>query len=135
MPASLAAIRQALVDALSTIDGLNVLGYQPEQPPVPCAVVFRSGGSPRSDFGRTTPVYTFEVRVVASRADAIAAQQQLDLFVERGTGWSVWDALEVDPTLGGVVQTIRCGDVTGDQQVQVGDVTYLGCDFTVTVHP
>lgn len=135
MAATLAEIRTALADALSDIGSLNVVERAPEQPPVPCVFLLRSGGSPRTDFGRTSPAYQFTVRVVVSRADAEAAQEQLDSYVERGTDDSVWDALEADPTLGGVLHTLRCGDVSGDQLLSFGDVAYLGCDFDVTVYP
>lgn len=135
MASTLAEVRAALVDALSAIDGLNVLPTMPEAPPVPCAVLYRSGGAARTDFGKTSPSYDFSVRLVVSRADAMSAQEQLDTYVERGTDQSIWDALEADPTLGGVVFTLRCGDVTGDQIIAFGDISYLGCDFAVTVYP
>jgi hypothetical protein len=135
MTATIAELRAALVDALSTVDALNVLSYMPEQPPVPCAVLYRSGGSPRTDFGRTSPSYEFTVRVLVSRADAMSAQESLDLYVERGTDMSIWDALETDVTLGGTCHTIRCGDVSGDTVVFAGEVPYLSADFTVTVYP
>jgi hypothetical protein len=135
MSSTLAEVRTALIDALSNIEGLNVLAYMPDSPPAPCAVLLRTGGSPRTDFGKTSPSYEFSIRVVVSRADAPAAQELLDTFIERGTDQSIWDALEADVTLGGVLFTLRCGDVSGDQVVAFGDVAYLGCDFNVTCYP
>lgn len=135
MTASIAAIRTALTTALSAIEGLNVVSYMPEQPPVPCAVLYRSGGSPRTDFGKTSPAYEFTVRAIVSRADAMSAQEALDLFVERGTDQSIWDAIEADTTLDGTCHTLRCGDVSGDTVIYAGEVGYLAADFTVTVYP
>jgi hypothetical protein len=135
MPSSLAEVRAALADALSDIDGLNVLAHAPDQPPVPCAYLLRSGGQARTDFGKTSPSYDFIVRVVVSRADIESAQAALDAHVERGTDQSVWDALEADPTCGGVLLTLRCNEVSGDQVIAFGDVGYLSADFALTVYP
>lgn len=135
MASTLAEVRAALASALAEIDGLNVLERAPEQPPTPCAYLLRSGGQARTDFGKTSPSYDFTVRVVVSRADIESAQEQLDTYVERGTDQSVWDALEADVTLGGVLFTLRCNDVSGDQITTFGDVGYLSADFALTVYP
>lgn len=135
MASTLAEVRAALADALSAIDGLNVLAYAPEQPPTPCAYLLRTGGTARTDFGKTTPSYDFSVRVVVSRADLDSAQEQLDAYVERGSDQSVWDALEADPTAGGVLLTLRCNEVSGDQVIAFGDVGYLSADFALTAYP
>ncbi len=135
MASTLAEVRRALADALSAIEGLNVLERAPEQPPTPCAYLLRSGGQARTDFGKTSPSYDFTVRVVVSRADLDSAQEQLDTYVERGTDQSVWDAIEADPTCGGVLFTLRCNEVSGDQVIAYGDVGYLSADFALTVYP
>lgn len=129
-----ATVRAALIDQLQAATGILTLSWQ-DNPPGPCLMVRRSGGRPRTDYGRTSPAYTFTITALVQRHDLDAAQEWLDAVAARGSDESVWDALEADRTIGDTCQSILLGEVTADAYVEFGEVPYLGCEFTVETFP
>lgn len=129
-----AAVRAALIEQLTTGTEILALGWV-DNPPAPCLLVRRGASQPRTDYGRTSPGYTFVITALVQRHDLDAAQEWVDGVVGRGTTSSVWDALETDRTIGGTCQTILVGEASPDTVYDFGDLTYLGCEFTVETYP
>lgn len=131
----LTAVRNAIATSLTGISGLQTYAVVPDSVNVPCAIV----GMPTSvDFdqamGRGLDRMTIPVRLMVSRADGPDAQADLDGYVAGSGAKSVKTAVEVDKTLGGTVDTVRVTQATGFGAFEVGDVSYLGCDFSVEVY-
>ena len=61
------------------------------------------------------------------------AQSRLDNYISTGTG-SIKKAIESDKSLGGAAYDVRVSEMTNVGAVQIGDATYLACDFAVAVY-
>lgn len=108
---TLAQVRDGLVARLSTIDGLRVVAYVPDDVPgYPTAVVFPPVNADYSDdLGSGSFTVTFVVMLfVAANID----RKQLDLYdlLDRTGSSSVFAALEADRTLGGLNVDCRAVD-------------------------
>jgi len=129
--ASLTAIREALAEALATIDRLRVTHFMPDQPRPPVAMVYPESIVYDLNANRGADTYTFIVTVMVGRADDRSAQNAIDMYAVGPD--SVKTAIERDRTLGGVVNTCRVTEMRNYQAIPVGDVTYLGVEFEVEV--
>jgi hypothetical protein len=78
--------------------------------------------------------YTFTVTVFVVKADDRAAQVRVDPYVSPSGTQSVKAAIEVDRTLGGVVDTCRVVSVSNYASSDANDVLYLAVDFEVEVY-
>lgn len=108
---TLADVRNRLEAQLSTIDGLRVVPYVPDDlPGYPAAVVFPPVNADYSDdLGSGSFTVTFIVMLfVAANID----RKQLDLYdlLDRSGPSSVYAALEADRTLGGLAVDCRVVD-------------------------
>lgn len=130
---TIAAIRAGIAEALDTIDGLRVSAYMVDSVAPPMAVVIRR----RVEYGVVQEAQpydgVFAVRVYAQRIAEKAAQQFLDALVEPTGSGSVKAALESDPTLGGVVDSVEVLSADEVALAVVGDVEYLAIDFELRV--
>jgi hypothetical protein len=132
--ASLTAIRTGLATRLATISGLRTSATMPEQVNPPLAVVTPLTVVYDLNANNGLTQYTMQVTLVVARADARAAQNQLDAFVAPTGSGSVKAAIEADRTLGGTVNTCRVTQVANYSMVDTLDVPYLAVDFTVEVY-
>jgi len=133
--ATLTQIRTDIATRLGQIDGLNCYSRIPDMLEAPAAVV----GMPDPveygvTFGPTGATWTIPVRLYVSRFDAENAQDIVDEFIAPTGDSSVKQAVE-DETV-----TITSGwhavNVASAQEFgayRVGDIDYLGCEFTVEV--
>lgn len=129
----IADIRKGLGKNLATLRGLRVAESIPDQVNPPVAVVALSNVVYDGAFAKGLVEYNFTVSVVVGRASEREAQRRLDAYISTGaTG--VKAALESERSLGGAVYDLRVTDMTQVGSVVVGDVTYLACDFSVTVY-
>lgn len=77
--------------------------------------------------------WTFQLQALAGSPVSQIAQETLDTWKSRGAA-GVKAAIEADPTLGGIVQTLRVERASSDQiYVQPNKPEMLGCLFTVFV--
>lgn len=136
MTTGIGEIRDALARTVRDTTGLRTTPYWTDIASVPCALIRRSGGRPRTDYGKTSPAYQFTIMLLFARANEVDAQKSIDKWLSRGTGTSLWDALEADRTLGGVAHTLQLDDDTnGDGVIEIGGVDYIAAPCVVTVYP
>ena len=98
---TLSEVRDGLEARLSTIDGLRVYDYVPENAHYPAAIIFPPTNV---DYRNDLSLRSFTVRVVVLlMVPAAVDRQQLDLYtlMDRGAG-SVFAAVEADRSLGGL---------------------------------
>ena len=129
--AGLTDLRDGLVENLSTIVGLRVSAYTPDNPNPPIAVVMPSSVSYDDVFKGGMQTYVFNVLVIVGRVDERTAQSNLDAYVSSTGTSSIKLAIEGDKTLGGVVFDTRVTEMRNYGQLPVGEVTYLTAEFTV----
>lgn len=132
--ADYAAIRAAIATALSASSTfIQVSATAPDTISPPAAIV--TPGSPVAEyhgaFGNAIERFVFIVTCIAQRFDDAANQALLDGLISGSSG--VRALVEADTTLGGEAQTLQVTGCTSYGLVAIGDVDYLGTDFTVEV--
>lgn len=135
MSSTVTEISDALKNALSTVPGLRVYDYLPDQLNPPLAYVGIQQVNYHGAFQGGNPVHTYTVTVIVGRASDRASQRALDEFLAYDGTRSVRAALERDQTLDGWVQTLVVTDGGNMAPVSMGDVVYVSIDFSVTVYP
>lgn len=130
---SIADIRNGLGANLSTIRGLRVAETIPDNPSPPIAVIALGNVVYDGAFHGGLVTYNFTVSVIVGRVAEREAQRRLDGFISTGTG-SIKNAIESDKSLGGSAYDVRVSEMTNVGAVQIGDATYLACDFAVAVY-
>ena len=135
MTATISQSAKALQAALVTIPGLRATEYLPDQINPPCAVVTPQGIRYHEAFRTGNPPINFLVTVFVGRMSDRVAQETLYGFMSATGAQSIRAAIEVDPTLDGVVQACVVTDAGNITYAEIGQVVYLTVDFQVTVHP
>lgn len=130
---SIANIRHGLGLNLATISGLRVAETIPDNPSPPIAVIALGNVQYDGAFQGGLVTYNFTVSVIVGRVAERVAQARLDTYISTGTG-SVKKAIESDKTLNGSAYDVRVTDMSNVGAVQLGDATYLACDFNVAVY-
>lgn len=130
---SIADIRNGLGANLSTIRGLRVAETIPDNPSPPIAVIALGNVVYDGAFQGGLVTYNFTVSVIVGRVAEREAQRRLDAFISTGAG-SFKVAVESDKSLGGAAYDVRVSEMTNVGAVQIGDATYLACDFAVAVY-
>jgi hypothetical protein len=124
--ATLPAVVSALATTLAAIPGLTGYDAWTLKPVPPFAMPRFLGDADSADTfdGRCT--YRFEVVFGVSAVDFPAAQRALYAFASRSGTNSILAALEANPTLGGVAETLMVHDLTGPlESVEIGGVEFL----------
>ena len=143
----LAEIRQALAAALVARVGdvMQVSAYVLSSPNPPTITVFPAStqydlamANTFSTMGTTragTDKWVFTVRAYVAEMNDVGAQQLLDRFLEPSGGLSVKEAIEVDGSLGGLVDDASVVSMSGYTQYQIDGVTgpVLGAEWSVEV--
>jgi hypothetical protein len=128
-------ISDAIKNSLTTIPGLRVYDYLPDQINPPLAYVGIQSVNYHGAFQGGNPVHSYTVSVVVGRVSDRASQRALDEFLAYDGDRSVRAAIEADPTLDGWVQTLVVTDGGNLAPLTMGDVTYISIDFSVTIYP
>jgi hypothetical protein len=128
-------ISDALKNALTTIRGMRVYDYLPDQINPPVGYVGIQSVNYHGAFAGGNPVHTYTINVVVGRVSDRSSQRALDEFLAYDGARSIRAALEADQTLDGVVQTLICTDGGNLAPLTIGDVTYVSIDFSVIVYP
>lgn len=134
MSATVGEVSEAIRTALRNVDGLRVIEYIPDSLNPPMATVGIDTVVYHGAFGAGNPLYNFTVNLVVARASERMAQKRLDEFLSYSGAMSIRQALEVDPTLCGTVQTCQVvsgGNVTN---INVNEVIYLSVEFDIEVY-
>jgi hypothetical protein len=130
---SISLIRKGLGANLSTIRGLRVAETIPDNPSPPIAVVALGNVTYDGAFDGGLTTYNFTVSVIVGRVAEREAQRRLDSFISTGEG-SIKKAIESEKSLDGAAFDLRVSEMTNVGAVQLGDATYLACDFAVVVY-
>jgi len=134
----LTIVRAALHTQLYARTGVDTAAWS-DNPTPPCILTRRTGGLARTDFGKNSPQYSFDLVPLVGRAITDQAQERLDEFADRGSPVSIWDALEADRTLGGTCHTIQLDGLGPDQLYTFGQIPggieLLGAPYSITVYP
>lgn len=127
---------QALADAFTGIDGLTTYPRPPGTVEAPAVVV----SLPPGELGDYSPVIgqdcmdlTLVVNVFVQWGDDEAAWDQLQPFIDQTGAFSLFAAVNADPTLGGVVDSALPFNPTNYGPYTYGAVQYLGAEMTVEV--
>jgi hypothetical protein len=128
-------ISEALKNALTTVPGLRVYDYLPDQVNPPLGYVGIQSVNYHGAFRGGNPVHTYTITIVIGRVNERTSQRALDDFLSYDGDRSIRAALEADPTLDGYVQTLIVTDGGNLAPLTMGDVTYVSIDFSVTVYP
>lgn len=115
------------------IPGLRVAETIPDQPNPPMAVISLEAVNYDQTFQRGMSQYNFTVSVLAGRVSERTAQARLDSYIDPGSA-TIKNAIESDKSLGGAVFDVRVSEMSNIGAVNLGDVIYLGADFTVNVY-
>lgn len=131
--AALSDIRAGIATNLATITGLRVSDELLDNPQPPVAMVALNNIEYHQDM-RLGAKYNFTVQVIVGRASERHAQRALDLYVNPEGSSSVKVAVELDRTLGGVVDDLVVESMPNVGSIQLNDTTYLAADFLVAVY-
>ena len=130
---SIADIRKGLGANLGTIRGLRVAETIPDNPSPPIAIVALENVVYDGAFAGGLVEYNFVVSVVVGRASEREAQRRLDQYISTGEG-GIKAAVESEKSLDDAAYDVRVTDMTNITSVLINDITYLSCEFSVTVY-
>lgn len=131
--ADVTAVLEAVAAKVSGIGGLRAFAYAPDSIAPPTAVVEIDRVEYDSNFVRGCDELMVRISVFVSRADDRSGLAKLKTFMAGSGAGSVKAAVEADPTLGAVVETLNVDSVDQIGARQVGDVWYYGCDLNLRV--
>jgi hypothetical protein len=130
---SISLIRKGLGTNLGTIRGLRVAETIPDNPSPPIAVIALGNVTYNGAFDGGLTIYNFTVSVIVGRVAEREAQRRLDTFISTDDG-SIKKAIESEKSLDGAAFDVLVTEMTNVGAVQLGDATYLACDFAVQVY-
>lgn len=134
MAATVSQVATGLQTRLATISGLRTFNYQPEQENPPFAYPQINSINYHRAYQGGDVVMDWTVYVIVGRWLDRTAHAALDDYLSYSGSKSVRAAIEADPTLGGVCQTliVRSGaDITS---LDAGGAQFLVIQMQVEVH-
>jgi hypothetical protein len=131
--ASLSDLREGIAENLSTIVGLRVSSFVPDNPNAPMAVVSPQNIEYHKSFANGFNTYNFVVAVFVARVSERTAQNSLDAYCASTGSSSIKSAIESDRTLAGRCFDLVVSDMSNYGSVIIGDNTYLTAEFTCAV--
>lgn len=129
-------IREAIARNLrGNIRGLQAQPYVMSQPTPPSADVRRGPVEYDQAFQQGVTHWTMLVRVFVAGAQDKGAQANLDSYLSPEGDRSIKQAIESDPTLGGLVSDLQVTEATGEQTYTIEGRAdpFLGSEWTVEV--
>jgi hypothetical protein len=134
MAATVNQVAAGLKARLATISGLRTYAYQPDQTNPPIAYPVLNGVNYHRAFAGGDVVMEWSIYVVVGRWTDSRAYDALDSYLSYSGASSVRAAIEADPTLGGVCQTLIVASSISVQPLQQADAEFLMIRVDVTVH-
>jgi hypothetical protein len=131
--ATIGEIRTALGTKLSTISGVHVRDFLPDQIVDPLITITPTSINYHGAMQGGLIEVEFRVLVVVSRVSERVAQTRLDAFASYSGASSVRAAIEADPSLGGVVEYAQVVGTTDIATADLNGAVYLVMDYTVAV--
>ena len=134
MAGSASDIHDAIADALALVPGLRVADHLPEAVTPPMAVIQIQSVTYHRAMRGGLSEWRYVISVVAGRMGDRSAQRTLDGWMSFDGAQSVRAALEADRTLNGKCSTSIVDDMISIRPLQIGDASYLTCEFNFSVH-
>ncbi|NDE97103.1 MAG: hypothetical protein EB034_02310 [Verrucomicrobia bacterium] len=134
MPATVSQVANGLKARLATISGLRTFSYQPEQVNPPVAFPILESVEYHRAFGGGDVQMRFTVMTVVGRYLDRVAHTNLDGYLSYSGATSLRAAIEGDPTLGGVAQTLVLDSGAAVGSLTVAEADFLSVSFSVLVH-
>lgn len=131
--AGLSELRDGIAENLSSIVGLRVSSFMPDNPNPPMAVVTPQNIEYHKSFNNGFNTYTFVVSVFVARVSERAGQANLDAYCASTGSSSIKSAIESDRTLSGRCFDLIVSDMRNYGSVIIGDNTYLTAEFDCAV--
>ena len=131
--ASLSDLRDGIAENLSTITGLRVSSFMPDNPNPPIAVVTPQSIEYHKAFHNGFNTYSFVVSVFVGRVSDRIGQANLDAYCASTGTSSIKSAIESDRTLSGRCFDLVVSDMRNYGSVIIGDNTYLTAEFDCAV--
>jgi len=131
--ASLSELREGIAKNLTSIVGLRVSSYMPDNPNAPMAVVIPQGIEYHKAFRNGFNTYNFSVAVFVARVSERIGQNALDAYCASTGSSSIKSAIESNRTLSGLCFDLVVSDMSNYGSVIIGDNTYLTAEFTCAV--
>ncbi|HEU4543467.1 MAG TPA: hypothetical protein VFR23_20210 [Jiangellaceae bacterium] len=119
--------------ALDTIPDFRAANYASGSINPPCAFPLVPSFEYRKTFGRGTYTLPFRIAVLVSSSLDRAGQHKLAGYVGQTGDNSIRAALELDKTLGGIVQDLYVDDFNSQGLQEVGLINYFGGVINVRV--
>lgn len=135
MTATLTEVRNALKTVLETIDGLNVYAFPPGQVQVPAVVITPADGAfltYQTALGGA-PNLALSITLFVQRGQERAGTEKLDAYIATSGPDSIYNAVEADQDLGGIVDSCIVVAASNHGTFTYGEVQYFGCEFSVEV--
>ena len=131
MAATLGELRDALASVLEdAYPAWNVYRLPPETIDAPAIVI--SGFAVTPQASARVDLVEAELNVLVSHRH-VDQVELIDSMLSPGADGSVWDVVEADPSLNGVVSSAAVIDAGNYQELTIGDVSYYTASFSVTV--
>jgi hypothetical protein len=131
--AGLSELRDGIAENLSSIVGLRVSSFMPDNPNPPMAVVSPQNIEYHKSFNNGFNTYTFVVSVFVARVSERTGQANLDAYCASTGPSSIKSAIESDRTLSGRCFDLIVSDMRNYGSVIIGDNTYLTAEFDCAV--
>ncbi|MCU1494806.1 MAG: hypothetical protein JWO62_2570 [Acidimicrobiaceae bacterium] len=136
MTATVQQIAEALNTALEAIVGLRNAPYLTDSITPPVVLTAIEEVVYHGAFGYSDVEHTFTVFAIVGRASERAGIEAMEAYMSSTGTQSVRAALELDPTLGGVVSSLIVVKSGPPSSLAVGQggAVYIAVPFTVLVH-
>lgn len=131
MSTPVSTVKAAIGTALSTISGLRVHDYQPDNVTAPLAWPILDSIEYHDAMSGGMVKQSYRIGVVVGRQTDRTTQRQLDSYLSPS---GIPAALEADPTFGNTVQASVCESAGAISAIDAGDTTYLYVEFRLTVY-
>lgn len=131
--ADIAELRNEIAANLSTIAGLRVSSFIPDNPSPPIAIVQFDRAQYHLDMANGMSEYNFIIQLVVGRVDERTSQQKLDSFCASTGASSVLLGVESDRRLNNKAFDCIVTEMSSYGSVLINDITYLGAEFQVRV--
>jgi len=131
--AGLSELREGIAENLSTIVGLRVSSFVPDNPNPPMAVVTPQNIEYHKSFHNGFSTYNFVIAVFVARVSDRVGQSNLDAYCAATGSSSIKSAIESDRTLAGRAFDLIVSDMRNYGSVIIGDNTYLTAEFDCAV--
>jgi hypothetical protein len=131
--ASLTELREGIAENLSTIPGLRVSSFIPDNFNPPIAIISPQNIEYHKAFHNGFNTYVFVVSVFVARVSERAGQANLDAYCASTGSSSIKSAIESDRTLSGRCFDLVVSDMRNYGSVIIGDNTYLTAEFDCAV--